>query len=432
MSHSVSSRSADAGTPHPRHRTAAGCTALMVAIGAGVTACGSDGHPLSAKPYDAAQDIAFSAAVSDGKKADPDKPLEVTAKDSGGRITDVTATDAAGRYVAGELSADGGRWHSTSPLAAGAHYTMRVSTENEDGAPGREVVGFETSVPRTKKRLDVTFGPDKGTYGVGQPVTAELSVPVKDKAARAVVERTLKVESRPAVKGAWHWVDDKNLHYRPKKYWPAHATVRAYSNLAGIKVAERLWGGRVKPLTLTTGDRLEAVTDAASHSMTVYRNGDVINTIPVTTGKPGFDTRNGVKVVLGKEYFVRMRGTTVGIAEGSSDSYDLPVYYATRVTWSGEYVHAAPWSAGSQGAANVSHGCTGMSTANAEWFFDTVRAGDIVKVVNSYGDMMDPFGNGFGDWNLSWKNWRKGSALVADAPEGPPPEDRLRLSPEPA
>ena len=49
---------------------------------------------------------------------------------------------------------------------------------------------------------------------------------------------------------------------------------------------------------------------------------------------------------------------------------------------------------------------------NAEWFFKTVREGDIVEVVNSYGDMMDTFGNGFGDWNLSWDKWRNGSALV--------------------
>ncbi|GGX62100.1 L,D-transpeptidase [Streptomyces fructofermentans] len=407
-----------------------GCTLLVIALGAGVTACGSDGHPLSSEPYDAADQISFNTPVGDGRKVDPDKPLEITVKDSEGRITDVTATDAGGRYVAGELSADGGRWHSTTPLAAGAHYTVRVSTEDEDGAPGRKVLGFHTSRPTTKKRLNVTFGPDKGTYGVGQPITAELSVPVTDKASRAVVERALKVDSRPSVEGAWHWVDDTKLHYRPKEYWPAHATIRAHSNLSGVKVAERLWGGRAKPLKLTTGDRIEAVTDASTHSMTVYRNGAEINTIPVTTGKPGFETRNGVKVVLGKEYFVRMRGTSIGIAEGSADSYDLPVYYATRVTWSGEYVHAAPWSTGSQGSANVSHGCTGMSTGNAEWFFDTVRAGDIVKVVNSDGETMDAFGNGFGDWNLTWKNWREGSALVGGSPEGPRPQDRARLRPE--
>jgi lipoprotein-anchoring transpeptidase ErfK/SrfK len=413
----------------PRTRTVVGCTLLVIALGAGVTACGSDGHPLSAEPYDAADQIAFSGPVGDGRKADPGKPLEVTAEDDDGRITDVTATDATGRHVAGELSADGTRWHSTSPLAADAHYTVRVSTEDEDGAPGRRVVTFDTGKPRTKKRLDVTFGPKAGKYGVGQPVTAELSVPVQDRAQRAVVERALKVESTPSVQGAWHWVDDKELHYRPKEYWPTDATIQVRSNLEGIKVSDRLWGGRAKPLRLTTGDRVIAVTDASSHSMTVYRNGKAINTIPVTTGKAGFETRNGVKVVLGKEYFVRMRGTSIGIAEGSSESYDLPVYYATRVTWSGEYVHAAPWSVGSQGYANVSHGCTGMSTANAEWFFDTVREGDLVKVVNSYGDTMEAFGNGFGDWNLAWKKWRGGSALVTGDPEGPGPEEAARLRP---
>ena len=72
-------------------------------------------------------------------------------------------------------------------------------------------------------------------------------------------------------------------------------------------------------MKITTGDRIEAITDAAAHSMTVKRNGEVINTIPVTTGKPGFDTRNGVKVVLGKEYSVRMRGETIGISANSSD-----------------------------------------------------------------------------------------------------------------
>uniref|UniRef100_UPI0020421183 Ig-like domain-containing protein n=1 Tax=Streptomyces sp. CHD11 TaxID=2741325 RepID=UPI0020421183 len=44
-------------------------------------------------------------------KADPDKPLEVTATGRG-RLTDVVAVDASGRRVAGELSADGTRWRA--------------------------------------------------------------------------------------------------------------------------------------------------------------------------------------------------------------------------------------------------------------------------------------------------------------------------------
>ncbi|MET9169695.1 Ig-like domain-containing protein [Streptomyces misionensis] len=412
----------------PRTRTVVSCAVLVTALGAGTSACGSDGDPLSAKPYDAAGLISFNAPTDVGKRADPDKPLEVTVKDEG-RITDVTAQDSTGRYVAGELTADGSRWHSISPLAASAHYTVTVSTEDDDGAPGRKVLAFDTTKPADQKRLGVTFGPDAGEYGVGQIITAQLSQAVDDKAQRAVVERGLRVDSVPAVPGSWYWVSGKELHYRPKEYWPAHTTIQVHSNLDGVKISDRLRGDKSKALKLTTGDRVEAVTDAAAHEMTVYKDGAVINTIPVTTGKPGYETRNGVKVVLEKQYFVRMRGITVGIAEGSRDSYDLPVYYATRVTWSGEYVHAAPWSVGSQGYANVSHGCTGMSTANARWFFETVHEGDVVKVVNSNGQSMEPFGNGFGDWNVDWKKWRTGSALNGLPNGGQTSPDTVRLQP---
>jgi lipoprotein-anchoring transpeptidase ErfK/SrfK len=236
------------------------------------------------------------------------------------------------------------------------------------------------------------------------------------------------VESTPAAEGAWHWVDDKKLHYRPKEYWPAGATIKVRSNLDGIKIGDRLWGGKADPLTLTTGDKIVAVTDAAAHRMTVYKNDEVIKEIPVTTGMPGYDTRNGVKVVLAKEGTVRMTSASIG----ASDFYDLVVHNSVRVTNSGEYVHAAPWSTGSQGYANVSHGCTGMSSANAEWFYDTINEGDIVKVVNSAGDTMAPFGNGFGDWNLDWQKWREGSALTVGTQQAPRSEVQARLRPESA
>ncbi|EFL19131.1 L,D-transpeptidase, partial [Streptomyces sp. C] len=161
----------------------------------------------------------------------------------------------------------------------------------------------------------------------------------------------------------------------------------------------------------------------------VRRNGRVIRTIPVTTGKAGFLTRSGIKVVLGKEAKVRMRGDSVGIKKGTKEFYDLPVLYATRVTWSGEYVHAAPWSVEAQGEENVSHGCTGMSTEDAAWFYETVREGDIVEVVNSGGERMDPFGNGIGDWNVDWRTWLSGSALTPAAAGHRTPDAPSRLDP---
>ncbi|MFE7403713.1 L,D-transpeptidase, partial [Streptomyces sp. NPDC057557] len=274
-------------------------------------------------------------------------------------------------------------------------------------------------------------GPPAAPPGDPPPMRAHLRARVRRRGGGAGGGGAGGPPPPPAVTGSWYWVDDKILHYRPKEYWPAKATIEVTSGLTGIKVTDTLYGAPAKALKLTTGDRVEAITDAAAHTMTVKRNGKVINTIPVTTGKPGFSTRNGVKVVLSKEYSVRMRGETIGISENSDDGYDLLVYYATRVTWSGEYVHAAPWSTGSQGYANVSHGCTGMSTSLAEWFFNTVRTGDIVQVVRSQGEMMTPFDNGYGDWNLSWAKWQEGSALRKNGtPDRTDTYQAARLRPE--
>lgn len=342
---------------------------------------------------------------------DPAQPFKVTAE-PGSRLTDVTVIGSDGREVAGQLSADQLSWQTTGRLHAGTKYSVRIAADNGKGGRGETTTSFSTITP--KNQLTAELGPDSsgsGLYGVGQPLTVKLSEAVKDPAARQEVERSLQVASEPAVTGAWYWVDDKNLHFRPEEYWPANARIKISFDRAGARISDGLYVGEASTRSFRTGDRVEATVDAGSHQLTYKRNGEVVKTIPVTTGKPGFSTRNGIKVVLGQEQTVRMNGETIGIAAGSRDSYDLQVQWATRVTWSGEYVHAAPWSVGSQGVDNVSHGCTGMSTDNAKWFFDQTRIGDIVQVVNSLGSMMEPFSNGFGDWNISWDDWVKHSAL---------------------
>ncbi|SEL75689.1 L,D-transpeptidase [Streptacidiphilus jiangxiensis] len=373
-----------------------------------LTACSGGGDVGPEQQVDASALVQVTPAGS--TNVDPALPVVITAQ-HGGHLTDVTVVADGGRQVAGKLAADGASWRSTGPLAAGTHYTVKVQAADGDGT-GRGGVqkGFTTLTAAATLTATLTPG-DKAVYGVGEPITVALSHPVHDQAARQVVERGLSVRSTPSVTGSWYWVDDSTLHFRPKDYWPTHATVQASFDLGGAKVQDGLYGGAPAAVGFRTGDKMFALTDAGSDYMSVYRNGEKIRSIPITTGKPGFSTRNGIKVVLEQQQEVFMNSSTVGIAADSPNAYHLDVYWDTRVTWSGEYVHAAPWSEGSQGVSNVSHGCTGMSTGNAEWFYDNFRRGDIVQVVNSLGHQMEPFGNGFGDWNLAWSDWIKGSAL---------------------
>ncbi|MCD0481701.1 Ig-like domain-containing protein [Streptacidiphilus sp. ASG 303] len=415
--------------PVGSRRRRRGRAALPAVLAGSLVLLGSCTSP-SRAPQDAvapprAVDIAPLVRLTPaaGTVADPSTALTVTL--ARGRLTDVTVAAADGRQVTGRLSADGRTWRSTSPLAAGARYTVRVGADDGRGGRGGTTAALSTR-PGTSL-LTAVLGPAGGqegaaaVYGVGEPVTVQLSRPVHDRAARASVEHGLRVTSQPAVTGAWHWVDDSTLHFRPQQYWPAHAAVQVAFDAQGRHIRPGLYGGAPSRISFRTGDRVEALVDAVTDHMEFRRNGRLVRTLPVTTGKPGFETRNGVKVVLGQEAEVRMDGETVGIAAGSSEAYSLDVQWATRVTWSGEYVHAAPWSVAAQGHANVSHGCTGMSTEDAHWFYGQVRLGDIVRVVRSNGHMMEPFGNGFGDWNLTWSQWLAGSAAgQAVSTAGPP------------
>lgn len=48
-----------------------------------------------------------------------------------------------------------------------------------------------------------------------------------------------------------------------------------------------------------------------------------------------------------------------------------------------------------------------------------MQSGDIIRVINSTKEVAPGNGNGYGDWNLSWTEWRSRSAL-RPRPRGAP------------
>jgi lipoprotein-anchoring transpeptidase ErfK/SrfK len=75
-----------------------------------------------------------------------------------------------------------------------------------------------------------------------------------------------------------------------------------------------------------------------------------------------------------------MDSRTIGIPLSDPEGYKITVNYAVRVNWGGVYVHSAPWSVGSQGYANVSHGCINLGPDNAAWYFNQVNIGDPIII----------------------------------------------------
>ncbi|MDN4172943.1 Ig-like domain-containing protein [Nocardioides sp. SOB77] len=342
-------------------------------------------------PVDTVVEVAAEGAVLDTVRLEP----------VGGPTQEAPA-------VAGRLTADGRAWRAEERLEPGVAYVLRARGEDADGNVLRRAERFRTVDLTLDQQTYPSVAPlDGETVGVGMPVIVTFDVPVTD---RASIERHLEVDARPAQPGTWHWMSDTEVHYRPKTYWKPGTEVSVDVDVNGIPAGGGIYGQVSRTVDFTVGDAHVYRVDAAAHHMKVFSNGELLRTIPVTTGKPGFTTRSGTKVIIEKFDVKRMNSETVGIAAGSAEAYDIDdVQWAMRLTYSGEFIHAAPWSVGSQGYANVSHGCTGLSTADAGWLYAMSRRGDVVEYVGT--DRPMTLDNGYGDWNASWADYRAGSAL---------------------
>jgi lipoprotein-anchoring transpeptidase ErfK/SrfK len=321
-----------------------------------------------------------------------------------GRLVRVKVT-GAGERLAGTLADDGRSWESAGPLAPATRYRVVADAVDDAGTPTRRQSTFTTLRPRAELRAAV-MPLDGETVGVGLPIGVWFNEPVAD---RAAVERRLQVTSSRPVTGAWHWFNDSEVHYRPRDYWPSGTRVTLNARLAGTDAGDGVWGVADRTIHFRIGERRVSVVDVRAHRMKVVSGGRTLRVMPVSTGRDQYPTTNGIHFVIEKNRVELMDSSTIGIPRNSPGGYYKAVAWSVRISNSGEFVHAAPWSTGSQGRANVSHGCVNLSTANAAWYYGLTRRGDVVEVRGSPRRPGDSFG--VADWNMSWRAWRAGSAL---------------------
>jgi lipoprotein-anchoring transpeptidase ErfK/SrfK len=373
---------------------------LLAAACSGSGAAGTPGGSGPASARAAADSWLRITPATGGKAVQPGQGITVTA--ARGKLTHVTA-QAGGVPVPGTMNSAGTQWHSTWALSVAARYSVTASASAAGAAPVTKTSTFTTLTPASTFQTQIFEGAGQ-SYGVGMPVMLKFSEPIVNKAA---VEKALQLTTSQPVVGSWSWDGDQELNFRPRQYWPAHTTVSFTGHLDGVEAAPGLYGDHTLTQSFTIGDSLIVVASTATHKMNLFQNGTLLDTWPISTGKPGDNTPNGTYVTIEKGNPVLMTGP----------GYKLEVPWSVRFTFSGDYLHDAYWSVGEQGFTNVSHGCINMPPADAEAYYKLAVPGDPVTVTGS--PRAGVWDNGWTEWFKSWPDYVQGSALDEAVEAGP-------------
>lgn len=381
----------------------AGFVLLSAACSSGKTdSPGQGGSATSAAPPQST--VAVTTPSANAKDVVASTDIKYSSEDPAN--TTVAVKDEDGGEVKGTVDQDAKIFHPAKALAYGETYTVTVTGTATGDKIGTTSSTF-TTMSKPSKLIRVTsFLGDDQTVGIGMPIIMRFgrSIPVK---YRGTVESRMVVTAEPAQAGTWHWTSPTEVHWRPQTYWKAYSKVHYAVNLAGVPLGDGYYGRSDLTVDFKIGRALTMTVVDKTKMMTVKQDGRTIKTIPVSLGKKSTPSWSGTMLVIEKKLHTVFDTTDTDGAAGYRDKID----YAQRITWSGSFVHAAPWSEGVQGKVNVSHGCVNVSEALGKWLFGRTLIGDPVTVTGTGTALKN--GNGWTDWNMSYDQYKKGSYLTS-------------------
>ena len=395
--------------PRGRVRSGVAVVALLSSVLVGVSGCSGQRSTATevladkGTPYSDLLVPKVTATVLDGAVGVAvEEPVTLTAQ--GGVLGSVSMVDDAGDEIAGEVSPDGVTWTTTERLDYNKRYSVTARALGL-GAVTTETLTFKSHSPANLTMPYLIPG-DGSVVGVGQPISVLFDESIPD---RAAAEKAITVTTTPSVQGAFYWLSNREVRWRPKEFWAPGTAVSVTVKTFGVDLGEGLYGQEDLTSNFTIGDSVIATADDYTKTLTVRRNGEIVKTMPISMGKNATPTNNGVFIIGDRHQRLIMDSATYGVPSNSPQGYRIEVDWATQMSYSGIYVHSAPWSVGSQGSSNVSHGCLNVSPANAQWFFNNTKRGDIVEVRNTVGSVLGGT-EGLGDWNIPWSEWKAGNA----------------------
>nr|WP_235916235.1 Ig-like domain-containing protein [Spelaeibacter cavernicola] len=383
--------------------------AASVVVAGLVSGCTTSSHdaastvPIDSNPLTELIKPKVTSVVKDGEVGvSPAVPVTATVAD--GRLGAVTLLTPDNTPVAGVLSPDGVSWQSSEPLGYNREYRMQVQAYGLGGTTS-SVMNFTTSAPENLTKPYLLPG-DGDVVGIGQPVAVQFDEDIPD---RLAAQKAINIVTDPPVEGAFYWVNNREVRWRPEHFWVAGTKVDVNVGAYGQDLGGGLFGSEDVHSNFRIGDAVVLTADDNTKEVTVERNGQVEMTMPTSMGKNDTPTDNGVYIIGDRFQHIIMDSSTYGVPVNSPTGYKTPVDWATRMSYSGIFLHSAPWSVGQQGYSNTSHGCLNLSPANAEWVYNNTKRGDITIVKNTVGGILSGT-DGLGDWNIPWPEWKAGNA----------------------
>lgn len=369
-------------------------------------ACQSSGSAASSNdPASADAKITITPATGTDK-ARPDKPIKVQVANGKLQTVKVTTAKKAPK-VEGTMGPGATTWQSKWTLNPKTEYTVNVTAVNAKNKAATATSTFTTLTAKNTFSVS-SLGPNnKETVGAGMPIILQFNRPIANKAR---VEKALEVKMSKKVEGAWHWVDSSNVIYRPHHYWPKGEKVELYAHMRGVRAAKGVYGTQNMHLKFQIKRKVIVKVSTTSHQLKLYKDGKLYRHWPISAGRGGvykYYTTSGIHLTMDRGNPVRM--VSPGISKGQPGYYSELINWAVRISNSGEYIHSMPSTVWAQGHTNVSHGCINSPPASAEWFYKFADRGDIVIVKGTPRKL--EWNNGWSFWQMSWKNWKKGSAL---------------------
>ena len=369
------------------------CLGLVAAACSGPTSSGSFHGP----------SLAITITPEGGADTNPRTPI--TVKVTGGTLNTVTITSPSGHPISGKFDAGRTSWSSTDVLGYGKTYQVSASASGGNNKSLTKQASIQTVTPKSQIYPSVIPNPSSTDIGVGQPLRVQFDHDVPN---RQLAQSMLTVTSTPAQVGAWYWVDNRTVDYRPQNFWQAGSKVRLQVADYGADFGGGVYGAEDRDITYSVHDSWVAYADGNTDQMVIKHNGVQVMSMPISMGKDATPTHTGTHVISHKDATYTMNSCSYGLCSGPQ-SYVAVEHYAERMSNDGEFVHENPNSVSSQGNSNVSHGCINLNEQNAIWFFNHFNPGDVVIVTNSGGPQL-PLDDLWGDWSIPWEKWSKGNA----------------------